>query len=80
MKTPDQSNLIQFPTVIDDLNKFRIYAALMELNGDDEYHATHQIMDGLIEYFESLDDPWAAPCVVKLIELKALTDEMFNNI
>jgi len=52
--------------------------ALMEMDGNDEHHALHQITDGLIEYFQSLDDPWADPCTLKIIELKALIDEMFS--
>lgn len=78
MKTLDRSNVIQFPDIIEDLNRYRIYMALMELNGDDEYQALNQIADALMEYFQSLDDPWADPCTIKLIELKALIDEMFQ--
>ena len=52
--------------------------ALMTLESDDEYLALHQITDGLIEYFQSLNDPWADPCTLKIIELKALIDEMFQ--
>lgn len=78
MKTPDRSNVIQFPDIIEDLNRYRIYTALMELSGDDEYQALNQIVDALMEYFQSLDDPWVDPCTIKLIELKALIDEMFQ--
>ena len=78
MKTPDRSNVINFPDLIQDLNRYRIYMALMALESDDEHLALHQITDGLIEYFQSIDDPWADPCTLKIIELKALIDEMFQ--
>lgn len=80
MKTRDQSNVLPFPDVIEDLNRYRIYMALMEMDGNDEHHALHQITDGLIEYFQSIDDPWADPCTLKIIELKALIDEMFSSL
>ena len=51
--------------------------ALRELEGEDEYQALCQITNALIEYFQSLDDPWADPCTLKVIELKSYIDEMF---
>lgn len=76
----DKTNIIHFPDLYDNLNRFRLYSALMELHGEDELHALYQITEALMDYFASIDDPMAEPCRLKALELRALIEEMFEYL